>query len=72
MQLLQRLKVRSSCECGIHCNVNDDCLGYNFNSKWNECELVDGNQLIKTNKNQDWRFIAKCLQGKDACIQCLS
>lgn len=69
MRLLDKPHMMSNIECSVLCDMNDDCLGYNYNTLGNECELIDGNQLIITTENENWTFLSKCLQGSSACLQ---
>ncbi|VDI30989.1 Hypothetical predicted protein [Mytilus galloprovincialis] len=57
--------------CALECDRSDDCLGFNYRTTGTEnCEIIDGAQLVVTESANGWKFYSKCLQDKNICLAC--
>ncbi|CAC5396783.1 unnamed protein product [Mytilus coruscus] len=64
----------SEIRCATLCGLLKSCMGYNFNSSMNRCELLSfGSDVVTDIPNHSeggWRFYSKCYNGKTACLGC--
>ncbi|CAG2184807.1 unnamed protein product [Mytilus edulis] len=64
----------SAMRCATSCGMSKTCMGYNFNSAMNRCELLSFNSNVVTDIpnhiEAGWRFYSKCYKGKSACLGC--
>ncbi|VDI07989.1 Hypothetical predicted protein [Mytilus galloprovincialis] len=64
----------SEMRCTTSCGMSKTCMGYNFNSAMNRCELLwfgsDVVTDIPHHIEAGWRFYSKCYNGKTACLGC--
>ncbi|CAC5362838.1 unnamed protein product [Mytilus coruscus] len=64
----------SEMRCATNCGLSKTCMGYNFNSAMNRCELLSFGSNIVTDLPHHievgWRFYSKCYNGKTACLGC--
>ncbi|XP_063399370.1 uncharacterized protein LOC134684003 [Mytilus trossulus] len=64
----------SKMSCGASCGMSKTCMGYNFNSAINRCELLwfvsDVVTDIPHHTEAGWRFYSKCFNRKSACLGC--
>ncbi|XP_076115738.1 uncharacterized protein LOC143083365 [Mytilus galloprovincialis] len=64
----------SEMRCATSCGMSKTCMGYNFNSAMNRCELLwfrsDVVTDIPHHIEAGWRFYSKCFNGKTACLGC--
>ncbi|CAC5386103.1 unnamed protein product [Mytilus coruscus] len=64
----------SEMRCATSCGMSRTCMGYNFNSTMNRCELLwFGSNVVSDIPHHieaGWRFYSKCYNGKTACLGC--
>ncbi|VDI73671.1 Hypothetical predicted protein [Mytilus galloprovincialis] len=64
----------SEMRCATSCGMSKTCMGYNFNSAMNRCELLwfgsDVVTDIPHHTEAGWKFYSKCFNGKTACLGC--
>ncbi|XP_063416192.1 uncharacterized protein LOC134697835 [Mytilus trossulus] len=64
----------SAMRCATSCGMSKTCMGYNFNSAMNRCELLSFESNVVTDipnhLEAGWRFYSKCNNGKTACLGC--
>ncbi|VDI24038.1 Hypothetical predicted protein [Mytilus galloprovincialis] len=64
----------SAMRCATSCGMSKTCMGYNFNSAINRCELLSFESNVVTDipnhLEAGWRFYSKCNNGKTACLGC--
>ncbi|CAC5372528.1 unnamed protein product [Mytilus coruscus] len=74
MAVVDDIQCPSQIECATRCGLSKTCMGYNFNSALNRCELLwfksDVVTDIPHHIEAGWRFFSKCFNGITACLGC--
>ncbi|CAC5362839.1 unnamed protein product [Mytilus coruscus] len=64
----------SGIRCATSCGLSKTCMGFNFNSARNRCELLSFGSNVVTDIphhiEAGWRFYSKCYNEKTACLGC--
>ncbi|XP_052059521.1 uncharacterized protein 5-like [Mytilus californianus] len=74
MVVVDDIQCPSHIECATRCGLFKICMGYNFNSALNRCEVLAFGAEIVTDIphhiEAGWTFYSKCYNGNTACLGC--